>query len=147
MMATLYYEHKVAVELQQWRLSALTSQHRVLVLGCADQPADTINHLALRVQLFFLRLLAEKNHWEGRKKQSHIQKSEKKHFNNEKSTKFGFTGHGGCWENYLHRACWEKPHKLPQTMSPESASESAEHYNIWTSVACFTSLLETTNLI
>lgn len=77
MMATLYYEHKVAVELQQWRLSALTSQHRVLVLGCADQPADTINHLALRVQLFFLRLLAEKNHWEGRKKQSHIQKSEK----------------------------------------------------------------------
>lgn len=78
MMATLYYEHKVAVELQQWRLSALTSQHRVLVLGCADQPADTINHLALRVQLFFLRLLAEKNHWEGRKKQSHIQKSEKK---------------------------------------------------------------------
>lgn len=49
--------------------------------------------------------------------------------------------------HYLHRACWEKPHKLPQTMSPESASESAEHYNIWTSVACFTSLLETTNLI
>lgn len=41
----------------------LTSQHGVLVLGCADQPADPINHLALRVQLFLLRLLAEKNHW------------------------------------------------------------------------------------
>lgn len=40
----------------------LTSQHRVLVLGSADQPADTINHLALRVQLFLLGLLAEKNH-------------------------------------------------------------------------------------
>lgn len=43
-------------------LFCLTSQHRVLVLGCADQPADTINYLALRVQLFLLRLLAEKNH-------------------------------------------------------------------------------------
>lgn len=42
----------------------LTSQHRVLVLGCADQPADTVNHLALRVQLFLLGFLAEKNHWE-----------------------------------------------------------------------------------
>lgn len=42
----------------------LTSQHRVLVLCCADQPADTINHLALRVQLFLLGFLAEKNHWE-----------------------------------------------------------------------------------
>lgn len=30
--------------------------------------------------------------------------------------------------HYLHRACWEKPHKLPQTMSPESASESAEQH-------------------
>lgn len=45
----------------------LTSQHRVLVLGCADQPANTINHLALRVQLFLLGLLAEKNHCKRRK--------------------------------------------------------------------------------
>lgn len=42
--------------------AALTSQHCVLVLGCADQPADAINHLALRVQLFLLGLLAEENH-------------------------------------------------------------------------------------
>lgn len=46
--------------------AGLTSQHGVLVLGCADQPADTINHLALRVQLFLLGLLAEKNHWRGK---------------------------------------------------------------------------------
>lgn len=39
------------------------SQHRVLVLGCADQPADAINHLALRVQLFLLGLFAEENHF------------------------------------------------------------------------------------
>lgn len=47
----------------------LTSQHRVLVLGCADQPADAINHLALRVQLFLLGLLAEKNHWKKEKRE------------------------------------------------------------------------------
>lgn len=39
------------------------SQHRVLVLGCADQPADAINDLALRVQLFLLGLLAEEDHF------------------------------------------------------------------------------------
>lgn len=50
------------------RRAGLTSQHRVLVLGCADQPADTINHLALRVQLFLLGLLAEENHWKGKQR-------------------------------------------------------------------------------
>ena len=44
---------------------SLTSQHSVLMLGCADQPADTINHLALGVQVFLLGLLAEENHCEG----------------------------------------------------------------------------------
>lgn len=42
--------------------TGLTSEHGVLVLGSADQPADTIDHLALRVQLFLLGLLAKKNH-------------------------------------------------------------------------------------
>ena len=45
----------------------VTSQHGVLVLGSADQPADAIDHLALRVQLFLLGLLAEENHCGGRK--------------------------------------------------------------------------------
>lgn len=48
------------------RLSAaLTSQHGVLVLGGADQSADAVDDLALRVQLFLLGLLAEENHCEG----------------------------------------------------------------------------------
>lgn len=53
----------------RWQCSIehLTSQHCVLVLGCADQPANTIDHLALRVQLFLLGLLAKENHWAGRK--------------------------------------------------------------------------------
>lgn len=48
----------------RWRFShSLTPQHGVLVLGCADQPADAVNHLALRVQLFLLGFLAKKDHW------------------------------------------------------------------------------------
>lgn len=50
--------------------AGLTSEHGVLVLGSADQPADTIDHLALRVQLFLLGLLAKKNHCRVVKKTS-----------------------------------------------------------------------------
>lgn len=38
----------------------------MLVLGCADQSADAVYHLALRVQILLLGLLAEKYHWRKR---------------------------------------------------------------------------------
>lgn len=39
------------------------SQHGVLVFGGADQAADSIDHLAFRVQLLLFRLLTQKNHF------------------------------------------------------------------------------------
>lgn len=47
-----------------------TSQHGVLVFGRADQPTNTIDHLALGVHVFFLRLLTEENHYGQRDTQN-----------------------------------------------------------------------------
>lgn len=45
------------------------------MLGCADQPADSINHLALRVQLLLLGLLTEKYHCIGPQREKWVIKT------------------------------------------------------------------------
>lgn len=41
----------------------LTSQHGVLVLGCADEACDPLDDLALGLQVLLLRFLAQEHHW------------------------------------------------------------------------------------
>lgn len=48
------------------QLPVLTPQHILLVLGCANEPADALNALALGLQVFVLCLLRQEHHWEGK---------------------------------------------------------------------------------
>lgn len=42
----------------------LTPKHVLLVLGCADQPADAFDALAFGFHILVLCFLGQKHHWE-----------------------------------------------------------------------------------
>lgn len=47
----------------------ITSQHGLLVLGSADEPADALNHLTLGLHLLVFALLGQEHDWQkGRTK-------------------------------------------------------------------------------
>lgn len=46
--------------------AALTAQHVLLMLGCANQPADSFDALALGLDLLVFCFLGQKHHWKER---------------------------------------------------------------------------------
>lgn len=55
-----------------WR-PPLTSQHGVLVLGCADEACDPLDDLALGLQVLLLGFLAQEHHWGAVARRDHHQ--------------------------------------------------------------------------
>lgn len=54
---------------------ALTSQHGVLVLGCADEACDPFNDLAFGFQVLFFWFLAQEHHWGPRPDRTNVRMS------------------------------------------------------------------------
>lgn len=55
--------------------SPLTSQHGVLVLGCADEACDPFDDLAFGLQVLLFWLLAQEHHWGPRTDRTNVRMS------------------------------------------------------------------------
>lgn len=52
---------------QEVCVEGITSQHGLLVLGSADEPADALDHLALRLHLLVFALFWQEHDWQREK--------------------------------------------------------------------------------